>query len=759
LFLKSNQSKLMMALVAPLLFANLLPAQNLSIASGNGQVICPGCLSNPSLGYLPLVVLATDASGNPINGAPVTFNVTTGSTPLPSNVGQAFGLLRDSSSLTFSTTTDSTGHASTTFVLSNPSLQGSQIRSVAQAVITATSGSSTVTFYLSQGLQDPVNFSQPPISAQISGAAIGQSFSGQFGSTSSTPIQANVVDEAGLAVPNVGVFLVDFNNASSTVQCASSSSSAGTSAGVNLVLSDNTGAAKCYPTYGGAPGTGQFFINIGGAQSNNADGTITPGQPASLYLTYPAQTQFFQTGNLTGLNFTVTPGQPGTITAVSGSGQSANPGQAVAQPLVAQVLSSSGQPQQGITVNWTVSPANAATLSATTTTGPNGQTSNNVVLTGNATGTVTVTATTPGVTTPATFTITVVPVVTITSFTIVSGNNQSAMVGAAFPQPLVVQVNSSAGPASGVVVKFQVQSGAVILSAPSATTNTSGQAQVTATAGSATGSASVLASIQTASGSSTQTFSLNVLPTGGTITAANFYNGADLQPNSLSPCGLGVLIGSGPLGVNSVSSTFPGLPAPQNTATVSFSGSNAPILNIGSTALGQPSILFQVPCGVTPGSAVPVTVSLNGATSNVNLNVQAAAPGIFQWLQSDGVTRAVIVRPDGSFATTSNPARRGETEIAYVTGLGATSPSVNTTALPVPGGATAMVLGTVIPGMAGGGAPLVYAQLSPDLVGIYQVAFQVPTGAPTGDVTFSIGIIPQGGSNAAYSAITKVPVQ
>ena len=127
--------------------------------------------------------------------------------------------------------------------------------------------------------------------------------------------------------------------------------------------------------------------------------------------------------------------------------------------------------------------------------------------------------------------------------------------------------------------------------------------------------------------------------------------------------------------------------------------------------------------------------------------VNAVSPGIFQTLMSDGVFRAVLVRPDGSVVSLQNPARRGETEIAFVTGLGATSPPVGTQALPVPG-TTATVQGTVVPGMAGQGVPLVYARLSEDLPGVYLVAFQIPASMTTGNnVNFSIGIQASGSSH------------
>jgi uncharacterized protein (TIGR03437 family) len=425
------------------------------------------------------------------------------------------------------------------------------------------------------------------------------------------------------------------------------------------------------------------------------------------------------------------------------------------------VLNSSGQPASGVTVNWSVSPAGAAALAATSTTGSNGQASNIVTLSSGATGSVSVTASATGTTSNATFTLSVTPAVTITSFTILSGNNQSAVLGTTFAQPLVVQVTTSSGAPSGIPVQFQVQSGSVTLLANSAVTNSSGQAEVTAVAGSSPGAATVVASISSSGGGSSQTFNLTVTtsqtPPPPAITAANFVNGADQQPNSLSPCSLGLMVASS-LGVANVQPLFPGQPAVQTAVNITFNGTPAPILSIGNNPLGQQFVLFQVPCTVTAASSVPVVVTINGASTNVNLNVNPASPGVFHTV-SGTTSIALLVRPDGSYVSSTNPARRGETEVAYVTGLGPTSPAVGTTAVPVPGGAPSMVLGTVVPGMNGGGLPLVYAQASEDLPGIYVVAFQIPSTEAQGSDTFSIGIIPQGSTTAYYSAPATVPVE
>jgi uncharacterized protein (TIGR03437 family) len=118
----------------------------------------------------------------------------------------------------------------------------------------------------------------------------------------------------------------------------------------------------------------------------------------------------------------------------------------------------------------------------------------------------------------------------------------------------------------------------------------------------------------------------------------------------------------------------------------------------------------------------------------------------------------VLVRPDGSFVSPSNPAHRGETLIAYVTGMGATTPAIATNSLPVPGSSPA-IQGTIIVGMNGGGVPLVASTLSPDLVGVETVTFMVPTATPTGTASFSVGIVPSGSSTPFYSIAGFFPVQ
>ena len=247
----------------------------------------------------------------------------------------------------------------------------------------------------------------------------------------------------------------------------------------------------------------------------------------------------------------------------------------------------------------------------------------------------------------------------------------------------------------------------------------------------------------------------------------SFYNGADFQPGSISPCSIATIVGPGLApgiqGVVTPGSLFGPLPYLLASDAVTFNGWQAPILNV-SNVNGQQQITVQVPCEVTAASSVPVTVTVGSGLATANVPVLAASPGLSQTQMADGVLRAVIVRPDGSFVSLANPVRRGEIVRAYATGLGVTSPSVGTNATAVPGN-DAIVQGTVIVGVTnnagqGEGVSVISARVAPDLIGMYEISFQMPSDAATGNnVSFSMALIPVGSSTPIYSGTVKIPIQ
>jgi uncharacterized protein (TIGR03437 family) len=712
-----------------------------TVVSGNGQVTCQLCISPGSTVFQyfdPLVVEVTDSNGNPVVGTQVVWTVTAG------NV--FFGQQGTNSA---SSTTTITGQATIDIGQQPASQSGPQFGAV--STIAATAGGVTATFYESQAApalnqQQAVidvyaSYNQQPLPAPLSTTITGI----QGSAAPANNFDMGVYTNTGTAVPNVAVFLVNADNTigpSNTVPSAYCQTQAG--AGNYTALTNQSGVATCNVAFGPKVGPGTFKIVTGGSV------------PATV--TNPPDTNF-ESG---ALDMNVLAATVGTVKAISGNNQPVALAGTTLQPLVAEVLDTNSNPLVGQIVTWVATPGGAIQLNnETTSSDANGLVRVvNPVLSLSAAGTIIVTATSnTNLNAVATFTLSAEQPVTVSGLTITGGgNNQTAVEGAPFTNLLAVVVTGSNGqPFAGVPVSF-ASTGPVTLSATSTTTNSSGQALVTATAGNSAGAATVTASI----GSFSQVFNLTVLAPGpGTV---SFVNGADGQLGSISPCSIVAIAGPG---VAPGGAGLPPMVGPLQyevaTDTVTFgTGSaaiSAPIFTVSSIP-GQQQIVILVPCEVTPGTT-PVAVTVNGGSQTYNVNVLAASPGIFQSTQSDGVVRAVIERPDGSFASPSNPARRGENVTAFVTGLGLVSPQIATNALPI-WNTPSIVNNAVIVGVNNEGAPVTTAQLSPDIVGVYYVEFQIPSDAPqNNNVVFSIGVIPVGATQPIYSNSggAKIPIQ
>ncbi len=721
------------AVLAGLFCAQPASAQNITKLYGDGQLV------RPFQPFAPMTVRVTDSNGIPQANVAVSWAITSASI---------------NALLLSGTTTYTLGDGTTSNLFEYSTFQ--TVGNVSRNSVTASTTNAAVTFNLAESLA-ATNLSLAPAVQVTSLGSLpsmiaGQPLTGQAGSTGSTPIQVSIWTSTGGAVPNVSMQLVNYQDPSSgpVVNCAGA---AGGEA--NTVMTDQTGVATCTPVFGPVPGTGQFYVLVGA-------GGITPADP-----TAPPYANWA----IGPLNLAVTAAQPGLIKVTQGNGQTAAPGQPLPSALQVEVDTASGTPVAGQQVNWTVTPVGAASLSGTTTsTDVNGQTAVTATFSGTASGAVQITATCPACPAGArsvTFSATAVPLVTLSGIQVVSGDNQTAIVNTVFSLPLVVQVNVSNGQgAANIGVQFSV-TGPASLSSSTVNTDSNGRAQVSVTAGATAGPVTVTATV----GAFTQTFSLTVspaVPPGPTLTASSFYNGADFKAGSISPCSIATIIAPGLApgiqGVVTPGSLIGALPYLLASDAVSFNGTAAPIFNVANAG-GQEQITVQVPCEVTPSSAVTVAVTVGAApTATVSVPVLAASPGIFQTAMSDGVSRAVIVRPDGSFVSLTNPARRGETVRAYATGLGVTAPTVGTNATAIPG-ADAIVQGMLIIGVTntagqGEGVRVSTARVAPDLIGVFEIPFQMPADAATGNnVSFSIGVIPVGSSTPIYSATAKIPIQ
>lgn len=725
---------LILAVLCGVLGTTALEAQTpaaVTVISGNGQLTCQLCISSPFQYFDPLVVKVTDASGNAVVNTQVTWSVTSGN----AFFGQqgSFGV----NSIT--TNTDITGQTSAVIGQSAANQSGPQFG--AQSSITATAGGATATFFEAQSApalnqQQAVN----DVYASYGNAPIYLTITGVAGSTGPT-FQMGVYTNTGTGIANVSLFLLNADGSigpSANVPSAYCQTQPG--AGNYTALTNQSGVATCNVAFGPRPGAGTYKIVTGGAVPQTAGN--------------PPDTNFLSGA----LSLSVSAPTVGGVKVVNGNNQSGVAGSAL-QALVAEVVDTNSSPLVGQGVTWAATPSNAIQLNnVTSISDASGLVKvQNPVLSALASGTISVTATsnTNGGAV-ARFTITAQQPVTVSGLTVQGGSNQTAVEGVAFTNLLAVLVSGSNGqPMSGVTVAFTSTGQVPItLSATSTTTNSNGVALVTATAGFTPGAAAVTASI----GVLAQVFNLTVLAPGPNLSVSGFVNGADGQVGSISPCSIAAIAGAG---VAPGGSGLPPVvgPLPYSVATdmVTFGTSPAPIFSVSNVS-GQQQILILVPCELTPGTT-PVTVTVNGGNQTLSLNVLPASPGIFQTTMSDGVVRAVIERPDGSFVSPSNPARRGETVTAFVTGLGPVSPQIATNALPI-WNTPSIVNGQVIVGVNNGGVPVTLAQLSPDLIGVYYIQFQVPNDAPQNNsVAFSVGVVPAGATQAYYSAASKIPVQ
>ena len=675
-------------------------AGSLSIVAGQGQLLTSS--AQTVSGASPLEVVLNDPNGNPLANQTVNFK----GVNLPGTLTVAQGFAGTVTTTGVAVTTNAKGQAWANY---NPQvIHGPTV----QSTITAQApNSNTVTFY--ETAWDP---SFPPsINLTHTSPQPGAAFTTQVGVKQQGAFAVQVFDvSTGLPIGNVSV---------------------GTCIPGQLVASGKGFARPCAPP---AAGTPTVFADCDPTTDLSSPTTgVATCDLIPRTVTGSINNFGFAIGNLENFapyTLTVNPGPPAAINIISGNNQTGKPGQQLPAALVAQVVDIAGnQVGSGVAVAWSVLPAGVpATLQSTSSaTAPNGEASTLVTL-GNTAGTVLVqvTATSPLQTASQTFSLTVVN--PAAGIQVVSGNNQNTLVSTNFAAPIVVGVVDGQGnPVNGAPVTFALTSGSATIGTASTTTNSSGQASTTVTAGASAGNIVITA----ATGTFSVTFSLSShLPGPQNII---FVNGASFllqsncpSPGCVAPGEVVTIDGSGfatgVQGVMSGTSLAGPLPTTLAGASITFNGVAAPIFYIANVN-GVESMSVQVPFETQPGNATVVLTGAGGGSANLNVTVNPFAPGIFTTAYGNQIV-AVAVRPDGSYVSPTNPAHLGETIYLFVTGLGATSPAATTGAQ----GASQAVTGTVITGLNNGGVPHGTVYYAPGLVGVYIVPMEIPTTITTG---------------------------
>ena len=205
-----------------------------------------------------------------------------------------------------------------------------------------------------------------------------------------------------------------------------------------------------------------------------------------------------------------------------------------------------------------------------------------------------------------------------------------------------------------------------------------------------------------------------VINPGGMINAVLDSNIAAASARSLIS-----IFGSGLADSTAVAQTSPSgqLPTTLAGAQVRIGGVPAPLLFVSPQQINA-----QVP-DISAGT-VPVTVitTFGGSSAAQNLAVTVVSPGIF-----------VITKANLSIVSPSNPASPGDVLVLWTTGLGQASPHVPAGQL-APSGPLSHIVATPAVAIGGVAAAVVSTVLSPDFVGLEQVAVTVPQGVPVGAV-------------------------
>ncbi|MBI1358442.1 MAG: hypothetical protein GC160_29245 [Acidobacteria bacterium] len=243
---------------------------------------------------------------------------------------------------------------------------------------------------------------------------------------------------------------------------------------------------------------------------------------------------------------------------------------------------------------------------------------------------------------------------------------------------------------------------------------TQGTIVLTAVSGSLSGQARIVGAVE---GSS-----LPLLSPYGVVNGASFAGGEGVAPGSI------VSLFGRSLASTSASAEQIPLPTTLSNAKVWIGGRPAPLY---FASLGQ--INAQAPVDLFPGGYTQAVAKVGERyTVPVEIPVAAARPGIFRQPNASGPSRAIVQNQNGALNAASSPARRGEAIVVYLTGIGATDPSVVTGAASPDAEPLARASLPFSAKIGDKDAPVLFLGMTPGFVGLAQANILVPADAPIG---------------------------
>jgi uncharacterized protein (TIGR03437 family) len=189
------------------------------------------------------------------------------------------------------------------------------------------------------------------------------------------------------------------------------------------------------------------------------------------------------------------------------------------------------------------------------------------------------------------------------------------------------------------------------------------------------------------------------------------------------------------------------LPVLVNGVGLTLAGADAPLLTLGTIPGGNPNsfIVAQVPFETTPGQRAVVVKTPAGTSAPRDLTIAAQAPAIF--FDAEG---AIVLRASNlEQVNPPNAARAGEALAVLSTGLGQTTPALQTGEIPSD---ASLVTQPVSVTVGGQNATVVGSAVVPGLPGLYLTLFQMPN-VPAGNAQIVMRV------NGVASNISTIPVR
>jgi uncharacterized protein (TIGR03437 family) len=180
------------------------------------------------------------------------------------------------------------------------------------------------------------------------------------------------------------------------------------------------------------------------------------------------------------------------------------------------------------------------------------------------------------------------------------------------------------------------------------------------------------------------------------------------------------------------------LPTALGESCITVNGLPIPLILVSNTEINA-----QIPFEIT-GTATLILRTPGGVSDNFNLQVAPTAPSVFRAMVAglDSPVPTIVNGRNGLLVTGSNPVKRGDSIVIYLTGMGKTNPPVDS-GIAAPSNPLAKTISEPTVLLGGRELPVVYAGLTPGEVGVYQINANIPFDVPTG---FSIPlVINQGG--------------